>query len=69
MDVALQAKLSAEEFLTGTEREKATAVKFYDTFLKATRLWYEMRNGRLAVKHDWELVKHDKAVAGLRGSH
>jgi hypothetical protein len=66
---AKMCKRTAEELLEGTAQERLAAPKFYDTYLKAMRLWREMRSERLAVARDAALIEHDRRVSGLRGSN
>lgn len=68
-EVARRNKRQAEALAKGTAQDKLAAPKFDDIFLKSMRLWREMRDARLAVQRDWELIEHDRKVAGLRGSN
>jgi hypothetical protein len=67
--VARRNKRQAEAFSKGTPQEQIAAIKFDDIFLKATRLWSELRTARLIVARDWELVEQARRLAGLRGSN
>lgn len=69
LSLAKQMKRTCEEFLEGTGRDRLDAVKFGDSYLKAMRLWREMRTDRINKEFEAALVEHDRKVAGLRGSN
>lgn len=69
MQVAKRNKRCAEEAAAEEGRERLAAPKFDEVYLKCIRLWNELRTARLQVARDFELIEHDRKVAGLRGSN
>lgn len=72
LNYARAAKRLSEELSDLSERtakEAAVGAKWADVYLKAIRLWREMREPRLEREHDEKLCEHDAKIAATRGAH
>jgi hypothetical protein len=63
---AIETKKTAESLMAD---DPTVGLKAIDVYLKAMRLWREMRTERLQVESDAELLEHDRRMAGHRGSN